>query len=69
MTKKLENKAFEVGEEALLLFPLLTSLWKQDGKGLYRVVRKVSDLDYELDVGRTIKKLCTYCVNLVKRWK
>ena len=67
--QKVREQSFEVGEEVLLLLPTSNKSLEAKWQGPYRVVRKVSDLNYELDVGRARKKLCIYHVNLIKRWK
>ena len=67
--QKAREQSFEVGEEVLLLFPTSNKSLEAKWQGPYRVVRKVSDLNYELDVGWTRKNFCIYHINLIKTWK
>ena len=67
--QKAREQSFEVRKEVLLLLPTSNKSLEAKWQGPYRVVRKVSHLNYELDVGQARKKLCVYHVNLIKRWK
>ena len=67
--QKAREQSIEVGEEALLHLPTSNKSLEAKTQGPYRVMRTVSDRNYELNVGRTRKKMCTYHISLMKRWK
>jgi transposase InsO family protein len=63
------GKSFDVGEEVLLLLPTTTNKLTVKWQGPFKITRKVTDVDYEINVGSSRKKLRVYHVNLLKRWK
>ena len=52
-----------------MLLPTTSSKLTVKWQGPYKVTRKVTDVDYEINVGTSRKKLRTYHVNLLKKWK
>ena len=67
--QKARDKAFVEGDEVLVLLPESKKSLEAKWQGPFRVMRKVSDLNYEVDVGGSRKSLRTYHVNLLRKWK
>ena len=60
---------YEEGEEVLVLLPTSAKSLEAEWQGPFKITRKVSDTDYEVDTGRSRKKLGVYHVNLLKKWR
>ena len=61
-------RSFEVGDEVLVLLPMQQNRLKLEWVGPYLVTRRVSPVDYEVEVsGRRFGKK-VYHINLLKRW-
>ena len=67
--QKARDKSFVEGEEVLVLLPTTEKSLEAKWQGPFRVTRRVSDLNYEVDVGKSRKSLRIYHVNLLKKWK
>ena len=69
--QKARDTSFVEGEEVLLLLPTSEKSLEAKWQGAFRVTRRVSDLNYEVDVGKSRKSLRIYIyhVNLLKKWK
>ena len=63
------DKSFKVNDEVLLLLPTTTNKLTVKWQGPFKVTRKVSEVDYEINVGTSRKRLRTYHVNLLKAWR
>ena len=63
------GKSFNEGEEVLLLLPTSSRSLEARWQGPYKITRKLSDYNYEVDTGRVHKRLRIYHVNLLKKWK
>ena len=63
------DKVFEPGEEVLLLMPASSNKLQSVWQGPFKITRKVSPVDYEVDTGRCRKRLRTYHVNLLRKWR
>ena len=62
-------REFQVGDEVLVLLPSSARSLEAQWQGPYPVVRKLSDLDYEINVGKKRKTFKVFHVNLLKPWK
>ena len=60
---------FEVGEEVLVVLPTSTKCLEAWWQGPYPITRKVGDIDYEVDVGKSRKQLRVYHVNMLNKWR
>ena len=58
-----------MGEQVLVLLPSPASKLKAQWQGPYTVTRQVSDTDYEVDTGKSRKRLRVYHVNLLRQWR
>ena len=59
--EKARDRTYEEGEEVLVLLPMSYKCLE--------ITRKLSNLDYEVDTGRSKKRLRVYHANLLKKWK
>ncbi len=55
----------EQGDEVLVLLPMQTNNLKLEWKGPYKVTRKVTDVDYEIQTPGRSK---VYHINMMKKW-
>lgn len=62
------NREFAPGDQVLVLLPTSTSKFLTQWQGPYRVVQRVDDVDYEVDMVGRKKRLCVFHVNMLKRW-
>ena len=53
----------------LVLLPESKKSLEAKWQGPFRIMRRVSDPNYEVDVGGSRKSLRTYHVNLLRKWK
>ena len=53
--QKAREQSYDVGEEVLVLLPTSERTLEAKWQGPYRVTRKVGDLNYEVDTGKTRK--------------
>ena len=67
--EKARGKSFEEGEEVLILLPTSSKSMEARWQGPYKITRKLSEYDYEVDTGRVYKRLRIFHVNLLKKWK
>lgn len=67
--EKARGRTYEIGEEVLVLLPMSSKCLEVRWQGPYKITRKISDLDYEVDTGRITKRLRLFHANLLKRWK
>ena len=63
------NHNYNVGEEVLVLLPTSSKSLQAEWRGPFKITKKISDVDYEIDTGRVRKKLTVYHVNMLKKWK
>ena len=63
------GQAYEEGEEVLVLLPTSSRSLEARWQGPFKIKRKLSDLNYEIDVGHSSKRLKIFHVNLLKRWR
>src|SRR5260221_2854740 len=63
--RKTRDRTFQVGEKILLLLPTVHNKMELQWKGPYSVVKKVSNLDYQIKMDNKIK---TFHVNMLKRY-
>ncbi len=63
--RKTRDRTFQVGEKILLLLPTVHNKMGLQWKGPYSVVKKVSNLDYQIKMDNKIK---TFHVNMLKRY-
>eukprot|EP00731_Ephydatia_muelleri_P022289 Em0014g880a len=61
-------RRFEPGEKVLVLLPTDTSKFLAQWKGPYPVVKRVSDVLYEIDMIGTRKRHRVFHINMLKRW-
>jgi len=61
-------RRFEPGERVLVLLPTDTSKFLAQWKGPYPVVKRVSDVLYEIDMIGTRKRHRVFHINMLKRW-
>ena len=63
-----KSRSFDVEDQVLVLLPTTTNRLKLKWTGPYNVTRRVSSVDYEVEMlGRRHEKK-TYHVNLMKKW-
>ena len=67
MTETLESAIFSPGDEVLVLLPTESSKMTATWKGPFQIVRKLSDVNYQVNVGAR-RGLVTYHINLLKRY-
>ena len=67
MTETLESAIFSPGDEVLVLLPTESSKMTATWKGPFQIVRKLSDVNYQVNVGAS-RGLVTYHINLLKRY-
>ena len=67
--KSARNKVYEAGEEVLVLLPSSARCLEAQWQGPFKVIRKVSSVDYEVDTGKSRTKLKIFHVNLLKKWR
>ena len=65
--KDARGRTYQEGEEVLL--PTTSRSLEAQWQGPYKITRKLSDLDYEVDTGRHTKRLRVFHTNLLKKWK
>ena len=61
-------RSFEAGDKVLVLLPTDTSKFLAQWKGPYPVVKRVSDVLYEVDMIGTRKRHRVFHINMLKRW-
>ena len=61
------KRHFSPGDEVLVLLPTESSKVTATRKGPFRIVRKLSDVNYQVNVGAR-RGLVTYHINLLKRY-
>ena len=61
------TRELQAGDEVLLLLPSDTSKMVAQWKGPYRVIRKVNDVNYEVNVGGRRKRV-VYHINLLRKY-
>ena len=61
------KRHFSPGDKVVVLLPSEISKMTATWKGLFRIVRKLSDTKYQLNVGAH-RGLVTYHINLLKRY-
>jgi hypothetical protein len=61
------KRYFSPGDEVLVLLPTESSKMTATWKGPFRIVRKLSDVNYQVNVGAR-RGLVTYHINLLKRY-
>jgi hypothetical protein len=61
------KRHFSPGDEVLVLLPTESSKMTATWKGPFRIVRKLSDVNYQVNVGAR-RGLVTYHINLLKRY-
>lgn len=61
------HREFGVGDEVLVLLPLDTSKMKAQSKGPYRVVQKINNVNYKVNVGGR-RGIVTYHINLLRKY-
>ena len=62
------DREFKPEEQVLILLPAETNKLQAVWQGPYKVTRKVSPVDYEVDTGKKRKKLRIFHVNLLRKW-
>ena len=65
--KQARFREFDPGDEVLVLLPSDTSKMKAMWKGPYRVVRKISDVNYQINVGGR-RGIVTYHINMLRKY-
>ncbi|XP_072182290.1 uncharacterized protein [Diadema setosum] len=60
-------RMLEVGDEVLVLLPTSSSKLLAKWQGPYRIVQKVSDVDYVVEVGER-KRHQVFHINMLKKW-
>ena len=66
--QKARHRAFEVGDEVLVLLPEDTSKLTAQWHGPYIVVEKVSSISYRIRMPERRKKIRQFHVNMMKKW-
>ena len=66
--KNARHREFRPGEEVLILLPSDASKMKAQWKGPYRIVERVGDVNYKVNVGGR-RRVVTYHVNLLRKYK
>ena len=67
--KDARGRTYQEGEEVLVLLPTTSRSLEAQWQGPFKITRKLSDLDYEVDTGRHTKRLRVFHTNLLKKWK
>ena len=67
--KRARDRKFNPGDEVLVLLPSSGSKFLSRWQGPYKVIRKISDVNYEVDTGKTRKRKRIYHINLLRTWE
>lgn len=62
------ERQFEKGDRVLVLLPMTQNRLKLKWTGPYRVSRKISDVDYEVETPGRRREKRVYHINLLKKW-
>ncbi len=65
---KAREQQLNPGEEVLVLLPTSTSKLLAQWQGPFKVVRKVGEVNYELETNRSRKKRKIFHANMLKKW-
>lgn len=61
-------RSVEQGDEVLVLLPMQTNKLKLEWRGPYKVIRKVTDVDYEIQTPGRRQETKVYHINMMKKW-
>ena len=61
-------RSVEQGDEVLVLLPMQTNKLKLEWRGPYKVTRKVTDVDYEIQTPGRRQETKVYHINMMKKW-
>ena len=62
------SREFQPDDQVLVLLPTSTSKFLAQWRGPYRVIRRIGQVDYEVDMGDHRKRLRVFHVNMLKKW-
>lgn len=66
--QKARERSFEVGQKVLVLLPAATNKLQAQWQGPFKVVRKVTPVNYEVETGSIRKKFKTFHINMLRLW-
>ncbi|XP_070576386.1 uncharacterized protein [Ptychodera flava] len=62
------EREFQIGDQVLILLPSSTNKLQAQWQGPYKVTKRISTVDYEVEIGNKRKKKKVYHVNMLRKW-
>ncbi|XP_077869382.1 uncharacterized protein LOC144360596 [Saccoglossus kowalevskii] len=66
---KARDRSFDIGEKVLVLLPSRSQKLQAEWQGPFQVTRKMTAVDYEVNVGSRRKTCRVYHINMLRPWK
>lgn len=66
--RRTSTRTLNVGDQVLVLLPNQHNSLKLEWTGPYKILRRVGEVDYEVEMAGRKKEIRVYHINLLKRW-